>query len=64
MSPALVSPCQEQGGTLGVSRKRAPEVIQGLETLLMQTGWRSSVYFVLFFVIYFSTIYQKVLADG
>lgn len=33
MSPALVSPSQVEGGTLGVSRKSAPEVIQGLEML-------------------------------
>ena len=46
---------KEEGGTLGVSRKRVPEVIQGLEILPTQTEWGSSVY--LLSVIYFSIIY-------
>lgn len=46
---------KEEGGTYGVSRKRAPEVIQGLEILPGQPGRGSPVY--LLSVLYFNIMY-------
>lgn len=55
--PQLWGPlAEEEVGPLGLSRKRAPEVIQGLKTLPTQIEWwGNSVY--LLGVIHFSIIY-------